>query len=499
MADSEALHQLLQYIDINQADDGSLGDPFVIFISYQQQADKLRFIEELTQSSLTTDLKFKTYFPNTDEDHGIGKIIGHLVDDANHNRLSLITSLATEPQGELDHQFLSYINLNRDRLTYQNLHYVLFVKADQMEDFVAGAPDLWSFRQQVLYLERDETQTIPSLELSSQLMWQNIEADIEHSTFSAEAKQQATDKVVQTKALIAKIRSRNDKAQLLIDLTEWLMRRELYIQSFEVAEQILINHSDVKPELLARIYYVCGTTQYRMAHYREALKYSQDGLDLTKVYSFDNIAAELTLLIGDIFIRINDDNAALKSYDSAFEQGQKLDNKLVQTRALSRKAEIKRKANKLDESINIYAQSLAIAQQSKNLDDEATTRTNLGYVLYQKGKTDEALQHFEEALTHFEQTNYIHGIANCHINISLLLLTLGKLNNGKYHIIQGLHEGKKINDKNTIASAYFLLAQCHQNDDKQLAIDYAQKSLNIHTRLNNPECKLVKQFLTELE
>lgn len=494
MANSEALQQLLQYIDINQADDGSLGDPFVILISYQQQADKLRFIEELTQSSLTTDLKFKTYFPNIDKDHGTGKIIGHLVDDAKHDRLSLITSLATKSQGELDHQFLSYINLNRDRLTYQNLHYVLFVKADQMEDFVAGAPDLWSFRQQVLYLERDDTQNIPNLELSSQLMWQNIETDIEQSAQDPAIKQQAAEKIAETKALVANISNNQDKAQLLFDLAEWLMRRELYIQAFEVAELTLINHSDIKPEFLTNLYYICGTTQYRIGHYHEAIKHFQQGLTLKR----DILEADFHYMLGDCHFCLTLYDTAILHYNDALELAKLHNNKSMQVLALGRKADIKRVHDELDESIETYQQAISIAKKFKLQDKEAWLKQNLGMTYYRQRQYDLALEHYQASLIYNEQSGYLEGIANCHISISQALLAQGNLDDVKDHLTEGVTTAEKINNKAAMALAYGLLAEYHQTIDKLLAISYAQKSHNLYTQLNDSDSVYVAELLTKL-
>ena len=499
MVEQTALEELLEFISINQADDGSLGDPFFIIISYQQQADKLRFIEELTEQSLKDDLQFKTYFPNTEQDHGIGKIIGHLVDDANNNRLSLVTSLATEPQGEIDHKFLSYINLHRDRIVHQNLHYVLFVQADQMEEFMISAPDLWSFREQVLYLERDETQTMPNVELSSQLMWQNIETDMQKSEQSPEVIQEATEKIAQTKALVAEINDDNDKTLLLTELAEWLTRRELYIQAFEVAEQILLNQSDIQPPLKTTIYYVCGYAQFRMYHYTEAIMYFEKALKVAQTFKLESSQPDIFQQLGDCYLRLNNHKAALKYYNSAFKKAQKTNDKAIQIRSLSRQAEIKGANNELDDSIAIYQQSLSIAQQSNNVDDEAWIKQNLGYIYESQQRYDLAYDYYDSTLSHFQTIGYLHGLAKSHIDIGRLLIRQQKIDNVKYHFTQALTISEKINDKNVMAQSYYYLALYHNLDDLKSATNYAKKSLNLFTQIDHINSNKAAQLLAKLE
>lgn len=181
--------------------------PLFVPVLHRSEDTKLSQIEDLSSEIAGRGFTSRIFDPVENVDHGLGNLY-HVLPRADSRTLGLVTRLPhREDGGGLDVAFLKYLNLYRDFIAVRCLRLVLYLHVSEAEDFISLAGDLW---------------------------------DVRHHTYriddpAAAADAEAAAHVERTRRLIEETSGEQNKAALLLDLSNWLFRRRALRMAHNVA------------------------------------------------------------------------------------------------------------------------------------------------------------------------------------------------------------------------------------------------------------------------
>lgn len=131
------------------------GTPLFLLVHYRHEAEKAELIRRLEEALQDSGLCARIFDPRRrPEEEGAGKLYGALI-ELDERTIGLVISMPRgEHFGEVDRDFLAYINLHRDRIPRQTLRWMLFVHESEEEQVQEHAGDLWGFQQHDFWLKR---------------------------------------------------------------------------------------------------------------------------------------------------------------------------------------------------------------------------------------------------------------------------------------------------------------------------------------------------------
>lgn len=138
-----------------------------------------------------------------------------------------------------------------------------------------------------------------------------------------------------------------------------------------------------------------------------------------------------------------------------------------------------------DSSVYYFEKSLAIRNKLPNLAHRATTYNNLGTVYYNWSLYDKALDHYLRALEYMKEQKNNSGIARCLSNIGLVYKETAQNEKAIEYYRESLPFAKASNQAATIGYAYNCLGTAFSDVNKDSALFYLKKSLEVYQSGND--------------
>ncbi|NQZ11065.1 MAG: tetratricopeptide repeat protein, partial [Algicola sp.] len=367
--------------------------PLFIMVQYNHEADKLKFIDTIGELIQQHQLTTRRYDPLNNTEHGVSKLYPLLKRDRKEKTLSLVVSMPREKDSDkLDNEFVSYINLYRDFIAQQKLHFVLFLSESEMGDFIGDAGDLWSFRHRTFRLERELTK-------STDILWQNVEQMQTELTFSDEENQLIKNHLRSTKQLIEETEDKEDKAELWLGLTRWLIRHNAPKMAIEMAlEGISILDGQICDSLgslennLGYAFRMSGAEPEALEHYKRALEIAKEAKNQKLEGTTLNNISQIHQVKGDY-------DTALQFLSQSLTIQKDIEDKKGEGITLNNISQAYDAKGDYDTALQYLNQALSIDKDIGDKQGEGTTLNNIAQIHKVKGDYDAALQLLNQSLS----------------------------------------------------------------------------------------------------
>lgn len=489
--------------------------PLFMLVSYQHNNDKHYFIDQLGKALPENNLTMSCYDPKNNSLHT--SIYPLMATDAQKQRLSIVQSMPEDERFALDMDFVTNINFYRDLISKDNLHWILFVKAHQMGDFIDGAPDLWSFRIETLYLERDVEDSYgesesgefgkPKADLA--LLWRNVDVSFGQSNLTDEIKVEVVEHISNSRALIAQSVDELDKVRQLVNLTDWLYRKRAYDLTIEVAMEAVTLLDSVKNNLLAEHRDQINEF-YHQLNLCIAYSYSHKGNRSDAIDYFNRclpFVNELTKAHIKLMQQLAFCYGELGNYDLALKKAQLATNQSEQAgfdemlaNSFYVLAVTHRKMKHYDLATKYHQQSLLKAEQIGDKELQVRNYGGLANVYQRDEKYKEAIEYHKKSLDYYRQSgNKLNETVGLN-NIGVTLYLQQEYEKAQSYLLQAKDLATSINNIQNIAGAnYYLALICYQLAEYPAALDYAKQALPLLSQLTSPEVEDTENLIKELE
>lgn len=375
-----------------------------ILVQYNHEADKLAFLGQIKTRLGALQISTHNYDPLNNSDHGPTKLYPLLRQDAAAGALSLVLSMPRQPEESAqtaspktgrDTQaadFLSYINLYRDSIARDKLHWILFLRDSEMATFIKAAGDLWSFRHRTFRLER-ELDNAPMQPWLPVAQWQG------ELRLTDAQQQQIKVHIHSSRQLVGESADKEDKAQLWLDLTRWLDRHYVPLKAIEAAmEGIALLQGD-KCQLLGTLENTLGDLLHHTGNYPEALNHYKNAQHISRQLNDPELEGSSLSNIAQTYHATGDYGIALDKYQQSLTIAQIIGDKSGESARLNHIAEIYHAKGDGDTALHYLQQALAIARDIKDKIKEGAILNNLANICHIKRNYDAMLTHLQEALT----------------------------------------------------------------------------------------------------
>ncbi|MFT4927184.1 MAG: tetratricopeptide (TPR) repeat protein, partial [Phenylobacterium sp.] len=364
----------------------------LLLVQYNHEADKLSFLNRIGELAKQQDLATRSYDPLNHPEHGAGQLYPLLETDAKRDTLSLVVSMAREPDSDqLEHDFLSYINFHRDKISQHKLRFVLFLRESEMLPFMTDASDLWSFRQTTFWLERE-------LESQGNMLWQNMEGLTQKLKLSAEEKLKIEAHIEQIHQLNDESKDKQDKAQLLHDLAQWLVRQNAPTLAAEAAIEGIDLLNNVVCDLLGDLENDLGFALRKNGHNAEALTHYKKSLVIRQQLE-DKQGEGVTLnSISTIYYDQGNYDIAVGYLQRSLVIRQEVGDKMGEGVTLNNISQIYDAKGDYDTALSYLQRSLTTGKDIGDEEGEGITLNNISQIYDVKGDYDTALSYLHRAL-----------------------------------------------------------------------------------------------------
>lgn len=202
-----------------------------IIVYYHHENDKLRFIHRLKLTAKACNLSTRSFDPWHRAQHGPGKLYSLISSTSKDKILCLVNDLPrTDDNSRLDSTFLEYMNIHRDEIAREHIRFVLFIHNGDAKQFITSAGDLWDFRHRTYWLETRQ-------EIKTTLLQENHIKMSAPPTVDDSALEEIKSHIKNVHTLIQETESGEDRAALLLDLSQWLIRRNAFHAATEAARE----------------------------------------------------------------------------------------------------------------------------------------------------------------------------------------------------------------------------------------------------------------------
>ncbi len=156
---------------------------------------------------------------------------------------------------------------------------------------------------------------------------------------------------------------------------------------------------------------------------------------------------ELMMLKGDILLLSGEVARAEKVFQTALTQGFKD----VESRCLSKLAEIKETLSDWPAAITLFGEALEASEAQQELSGMALAHRGLGRAYFRMGNYDSALAHYRASIAITEKIGDISLMAKTYVDVGNLCSYQGKYDDAERHFIKALKAFEAISDKNELS------------------------------------------------
>jgi tetratricopeptide (TPR) repeat protein len=454
--------------------------PLFILVQYNHEADKFNFINTIGSLAQANDISIRRYDPHHNAEHGATKLYPLLAQDSSDKILSLVVSMPRQKNSDkLATDFLSYINLHRDRIAKQKLHFVLFLRESEMATFIGGASDLWSFRHRTFRLER-------ALEQSTERVWQNVEALQATLTFSDVELVLINQQLENSKQLINETAEHEQKAKLWLDLTLWLERHNALKMAIETALEGIALLNNQGCIVLAELEGELGHVLLQLGVYPEALNHTTIALSLSQQLKNKTLEGTTLNNISQIYHAKGDYDTALEYLKDSLTIRQDIGDKKGEGVTLNNISQIYHGKGDYDTALKYLKDSLTIRQDIGDKAGQGVTLNNISQIYDAKGDYDTALKYLQDSLTISQDIGDKAGEGTTLNNISQIYDAKGDYDTALEYLQDSLTIRQDIGDKKGEGNTLNNISQIYSaKGDDDTALQYLKDSLTISQNIGD--------------
>jgi tetratricopeptide (TPR) repeat protein len=468
--------------------------PLLILVHYNHEADKLSFLNQIHQRAAKHEFGTRNYDPLNNDEHGTSKLYSLLEKDVERRILSLVVSVPRDNKtDEPDSEFLIYINLHRDNILHSQLHFVLFLRESEAAAFIHGAPDLWDFRHQTFYLEREN-------EASDNLLWQNMD-ELKDTLYLADEDKQVIDEhVKRARQLIDDTDDKQDKAQLFLDLSKWLSRHDAHAMAVEAAIEGISCLDNKVSNLLSELKHHLGYSLSKTCHFSEAISHYKSSLSVSRQLVNKRLEASTLNNISEIYRITGDFDNALKYLNETLSLSKEIDDKFLKSRALNNIGQLYTEKDEYDTALDFLKQALKIRKIINDKAGEGVTVNNIAVIYFARKDYDTALMYLEQALLIIQDEGDSEGSGTILNNMAQIFVNQNNYEAALHYLQESLsiHEsnGNRLGEATT---CHNLALAFDQKGDVQQAIRYSNRALTIQIQTDSPDAEKTEQYLVNLK
>jgi tetratricopeptide (TPR) repeat protein len=468
--------------------------PLFILVQYNHEADKFNFLKRLQAVATQNQLGNRSYDPLNNPEHGASKLYPLFETDASQKVLSLVVSMPREQKtDELAADFLSYINLHRDRIAHHRLHFILFVRDSDMARFMLGASDLWSFRHNTYWLDR-------ALAKQPDVLWKNMEQLREELKLAPQDKQQIDEHITKTRQLIEQTIDKEDKAQLLLDLTQWFIRHYAPTLAAEAAiEGIELLNGEVC-DLLRSLEHGLAYALSDSGHIADALTHYKASLAIIEQLEDKKGQGATLNNIAMIYKAKGDVDTALVYLRRSLVLSERIADKQGQGATLNNISQIYHNKGEYDTALNYLQRSLVIYEETEDKKGEGIVLNNISQIYQAKEDYDTALDYLQRSLVICEKVEDKQGQGATFNNISSIYNVKGEYDKALVYMQRSLVISETIGNKAGESLACWNLGfEYERRGDLTQAIEYISRTLAIEIQTDRPDAQKTADYLAGLK
>jgi tetratricopeptide (TPR) repeat protein len=363
--------------------------PLLILLLYDHEGEKVTFLETLRRLLIDHGFESRTFDPVHREEHGKGRLYSALREGGERG-LCLVTGLPRAETGTgPDPEFLDYLNIHRDRITDWRLRLVVCLHTSEADAFITLAGDLWDFRHHTCWLERPAG-------IRDTGLWEELTQQTER--LPEASREEVAEHIARVRKLVAKTDANEEKASIILDLTRWMMRRQIYRQAVSAGYEASAYLDSETSKLQAEVEHELGMALHNAGYRSEALHHYETCLGIQRRIG-DRAGEGATLNnIGDVYLEWSRYNDALLTYENSLEIYRKVGDRAGEGTSLNNIGAVYHSWCRYDDALKTFEQSLAIHRSVGDRAGEGTTLNNIGLALRNLGRNDDGLRAFEQSL-----------------------------------------------------------------------------------------------------
>jgi tetratricopeptide (TPR) repeat protein len=366
------------------------------------------------------------------------------------------------------------------------LHFVLFLPSTAIETFIHRAADLWDFRHQTFWLERE-------LETDIKLVWQDINSVKATLRINHKSTEQIQHRQNETNRLVENSKNTTDKSLSYLNLAKWLLNADETQKAIDAAYDGIHSLAGQVTGLLAKLEAVLGLAHTRLSQFSDAITHHRRSLSVSnqigdralEAQTLDNIAqvyvalddnkstlryfnlaltkaneqhhltvkTQITLHIAQWFIAQAEYDTALYYLDQAKTLAQDNSDRAVEGLVINAVAQSYYGKNQLNSTVDHLTDGLSLLDEIDDTAAQGVICYNLAGVYRVKGEYDRALQYFNSALTIANEMGHQSQASNILWQIASIYTVKGDEDNYLAKIKQSQRLGRQsllIDDLNAL-------------------------------------------------
>jgi tetratricopeptide (TPR) repeat protein len=284
------MEKLVEVIIENVSRASRLNTPLFLIIYYEHETAKVEFLKELLEIMTKEGLKTRTFTPIIRTEHQPLQLVSALNKASKQGEIFLLSELPrSKKSSRIDETFLGYLNLHRDELFSHRLRLILLLRHSDARQFIDAAGDLWDFRHHTYWLE-EERAISPLLELAGIGIMATGLAFTQSPPYGK--RKECEQHVKEVQALVNRTPRRKEKAQLLLGLTRWLLRRNMPEMAVKTAREGIDYISMDRSEIRASLEHELGYALQFTKNLPKALEHYKNSLEISKEAGEPNMEAQ---------------------------------------------------------------------------------------------------------------------------------------------------------------------------------------------------------------
>lgn len=479
--------------------------PVFLLVIYRSELEKLDLVAALGQELAERNLRSRIFDLLQDPEQGTDKLYARL-QEADEDVLSLVTGLPRHAHGfGLDPDFLQYLNLHRDRIGRRRLRLALLLHESDMDQFIRQAGDLWSVRQHTWWLEREpqrpEAGTWISLPLAVT------------SPPSEQPDEEGVRKHIQgARSMVERTRSPEARAGLLLDLSTWLLRRDLADRAAEVAlEALALLPPDADRRLEPSLRKAAGEALARLGREDEALDHLEKSRELFGDLHPSRAQAEVLETLGHLYRSKGQTEKAIERLQESHDVYDEVGPRDRVARVTIDLAMLHYKRADYAVAADLLEAAIELTQETKSPYWMAVPLERLARVLRAQGNPEEAEEWLIVALSYLEpdlgdkdseqgEPEEERSKAALRNNLSLIYGDLGRFDAACQAAEHSLAIFRLLEDAGGEAIVIWNLATLHESQGwLERALKLARRAVDIERHLGHPDLDRHQAHLADLE
>ncbi|MCP4148017.1 MAG: tetratricopeptide repeat protein [bacterium] len=430
-----------------------------LIVYYETEGDKREFLEKFNKKVSAKGLNARVFDPVRQPEHGAGKLLPQLAAAAGAKELCLLQDIPRNMESfRLDDVFLGYLNLQRDNIFNVPIRLILFLQKGDAEQFMEVAGDLWDFRHHTYWVEG---KIVPQ----GTELWQNLEHLTAKMPLPKVDRLDVKKHLRVIRLLVNKTTDLRDKAGLMLDLTEWLLRRNAASSAVEAAREGLAYITSDDSELRARLESQLGDALIDELKPEEALEHYQESIAIYRKIGYRQKEANILADIATIHKMNRNFKESRKSYEESLGILEDINDKYGQAEIYHNLGIVTLEEGDYQRAEKNYFKALSIRQELEDYHSQANTYHQLGILA--QGKRDYVLarKYYLESLNIYQEFKDRYNQASTYHQLGILAQLERDYNEAKRYYKEALKIKQQFNTKYSQVSTYNQLGMLAEKEN----------------------------------